>query len=109
LKVLLDECLPADFRHHVTGHDAFTAVYMGWTGIGNGKLLALAAAHGFDVVVTSDKNTEFQINPATMPVAVVILDVPSNTMADLLPFVPGLLSALANLKPRAFTHVTRRP
>jgi hypothetical protein len=107
VKVLLDECVPADFRHHVTGHDVFTAVYMGWTGISNGKLLALAAAHGFDVVVTSDKNTEFQINPATMPVAVVILDVPSNTMSGLLPFVTGLLAVLSNLNPRAFTHVPR--
>ena len=109
MKVLLDECVPADFRHHVTGHEVFTAIYMGWTGIGNGKLLALAASHAFDVVVTTDRNVEFQINPATMPVAVVIVRVKSNTLPDLLPFVPGLLSVLGSLKPRAFTHVPPKP
>ena len=109
MKVLLDEMVPQEFRHHVTGHDVYTCAYMGWAGIGNGKLLALAAAQGFNVVVTTDQNMEFQINPATMPAAVVILDVPSNKIADLLPFVPGLLSVLGNLKPRALTHVPRRP
>jgi hypothetical protein len=105
VKVLLDECVPVDFRHHVAGHDVYTVLYMGWTGTANGRLLAMAAAERFEVVVTTDANTEFQINPATMPVAVVILDVPSNDIADLVPLVPKLLAALRTLTPRAFTHV----
>ena len=105
MKVLLDECVPADFRHHVAGHDVYTALYMGWTGIGNGKLLALAAADRFDVVVTTDQNMEHQINPATMPVAVVIVRARANTLPDLLPLVPELLSSLKRLTPRAFHHV----
>jgi hypothetical protein len=87
VKLLLDECVPVDFRHHVIGHDVFTCVSMRWTGIGNGRLLALAAGDGFEAVITTDGNMEHQINPATMPVAVVILDVPSNDLADLVPLV----------------------
>ena len=88
MKVLLDECVPVDFRHHVTGHEVFTATY---------------------AVVTTDANVEHQINPATMPLAVVIFRVPSNNLADLLPLVPQLLSELGTLKPRTFTHVRRAP
>ena len=109
MKVVLDECVPIDFRHHVTGHDVFTAVYMGWTGVGNGRLLALAAGDGFDAVVTTDGNVAFQINPANIPVAVIIPEVRSNDIADLLPLVPELHAALSNLNPRAFIHIPRPP
>lgn len=43
MKILLDECLPLRLRNHIPGHDVFTVEYMGWKGIGNGRLMALAA------------------------------------------------------------------
>jgi hypothetical protein len=46
---------------------------MGWSGVTNGKLLALAASD-FDAFITVDKNLPFQQNLATLPIALVVLD-----------------------------------
>jgi hypothetical protein len=59
LKVLLDECVDARFAPHITGFDTQIVLGKGWSGISNGKLLALAQAE-FDVFVTVDKNLSFQ-------------------------------------------------
>jgi hypothetical protein len=49
VKLLLDENLPHDLRHHLVGHEVFTVTYMGWSGTKNGALLLLAADAGFDL------------------------------------------------------------
>ena len=36
MKILLDECLPLDFRHSFPGHDAHTAEWAGLKGRKNG-------------------------------------------------------------------------
>ena len=51
MRLLLDECVPARLRKALPGHEVSTVGLEGWSGIKNGKLLALAAA-GFDVFVT---------------------------------------------------------
>lgn len=48
MKLLLDENLPHELRHHLPGHNVFTTAYMAWGGLKNGALLALAARQGFD-------------------------------------------------------------
>jgi hypothetical protein len=107
MKLLLEECLPMDFRHQLVGHDAFTVVYQGWAGIKNGKLLAIAGAEGFDALLTTDGSIPFQQNQSTLPIAVVIMESPSNDLPDLLPLVPKVLDALISLKPRTICHVRR--
>jgi hypothetical protein len=77
---------------------------MGWAGIRNGRLLALAAA-SFDVLVTVDRKIPFEQNPATLPIAVLILHAPSNDIDDLAALIPAVLEALSTLAPREFTHV----
>ena len=54
MKVLLDENLPHRLRLFLPGHDVFTVDYLRWKGIQNGRLLALAAANGFDAMLTMD-------------------------------------------------------
>jgi hypothetical protein len=105
MKLLLDENLPHDFRHSLAGHACFTAAYMGWQGLRNGILLARAAEAAFDAVLTLDAGIEFQQNPTTLPLAVVILRARSNRMPDLKPLVPLLLDALAALAPKTVTWV----
>lgn len=102
---LLDECLPHALRVQLVGHDAYTVAYMKWKGKSNGQLLALAASRGFDALLTTDQNIEFQHNLATLPLAIVVLQAASNDLSDLLALIPQLLGALATLAPRAVTHV----
>jgi len=105
MKLLLDENLPHDLRHELSQHDTYTVQYMGWTGVKNGLLLARAAASGFDAMVTMDSGVPYQQNLATLPLAVIVLSAPSNDIDDLLPLVPNLLGAIANLQPRTVTRV----
>jgi hypothetical protein len=90
----------------LTGH-SFTSVQKhGWASIKNGKLLALAAGE-FDILLTADKGMEYQQNPGTLPVAILVVRANSNRMDDLLLAVPAILNALEVLEPRTLTRVSR--
>lgn len=39
MKVLLDECLPVDPRHHLPGHEVHKAEWAGFKGLKNGQFL----------------------------------------------------------------------
>ena len=104
MRLLLDESVPAKLRGSLPTHSVRTVVEMGWSGISNGKLLALAAAE-FDVFITVDKNLSHQQNLSTLPVALVVLDAMSNELLSLLPLVPALERALISLAPRTFVHI----
>jgi predicted nuclease of predicted toxin-antitoxin system len=104
MRLLLDESVPSRLRRSLTGHAVRTVVEAGWSGVKNGKLLALAAAE-FDAFITVDKNLPFQQNLATLPIALVVLDSISNELSALLPLVPALLRELASLKPKSYTLV----
>jgi predicted nuclease of predicted toxin-antitoxin system len=84
MRLLLDESVPATLRRYLTTHEVRTVVGEGWSGVKNGKLLALAAAN-FDALVTIDKNMPFQQNAATLPLPVFVLDAASKEIAFLLP------------------------
>jgi hypothetical protein len=105
VKVLLDENLPHDLRHHIKGHEVFTVAFKRWSGIKNGALLRLAADDGFDVMVTLDDGVAYQQNAASLPLAVVILSATSSDIDDLLPLVPAFLISLGQVAPRSFARV----
>jgi predicted nuclease of predicted toxin-antitoxin system len=104
MRLLLDESLPGRLRRSLPGHSVKTVVEMGWSGIQNGRLLALASEQ-FDVFVTADKNLPYQQNLAKLPVAVVVLAAHSNELPHLLPLVPRLEQTLARLQPCSLTRV----
>ena len=104
MRLLLDESVPRRLRKALPNHDVKTVVEMGWGGVRNGKLLALAASN-FDAFVTVDKNLPFQQDLSTLAIAVVVLDAYSNELPALLPLVPRLEQALATLTPRTYVKV----
>ncbi len=63
MKILLDECLPLDFRHSFPGHDAHSAQWAGLKGKKNGELLRLAEAAGYDALLTVDRGITHQHSP----------------------------------------------
>jgi hypothetical protein len=104
MRLLLDESVPVRLRRSLQEHNVRTVVEMGWSGIKNGKLLALAA-DDFDAFITVDKNLPFQQNLASLPVFVIVLDAMSNELPALLPLVPALERALSSLKPRSYLRI----
>jgi|SRR6185437_2073752 len=106
MKLLLDENLPHDLRHFIPGHDVFTLAFMGWAGVKNGQLLSLAAAQGFDALLTLDSGIFDQQNASSLPCSVVIIKAKSNKLNDLQPVLSNLLNALSLLKPKTIISVS---
>jgi hypothetical protein len=73
VRVLFDQGAPVPLRQLLVGHEVSTAYECGWSTLKNGELLAAAEAHGFEVLVTTDKNLKYQQNLASRSIAVVVL------------------------------------
>ena len=105
MKLLLDENLPHQIRLELPGHEVFTAAYMKWDGVENGALLSLAAAAGFDAMITNDRGLEYEQNLGDLPVAVIVVLAKANTIEAIRPVYPQLLEALARIRPREFVKL----
>jgi hypothetical protein len=78
---------------------------MKWNGVENGQLLALAAADGFDAVLTKDTGMPYEQNTQALPCSIVVLEAPTNELDDIRPLVPAILERLKTLSPRTFARV----
>lgn len=106
MKLLLDENLPHQMRLELPGHDVFTAAYMNWSGIENGELLRLAAAGGFDVLITNDRGLEYQQNRDALPLAVVVVLTKANTIEAIRSAYGELLALLTTIRPRELVKLS---
>ena len=97
MNVLLDECLDWRLGRALKGHRVRHVPQMGRAGVKNGRLLALAEKH-FDALITVDSNLPREQRVARYKIAVIILNVPSNSLKHCLPLVPQILSALARVR-----------
>lgn len=91
---MLDECIDRKLAREFVGYEVKTVPQMGWAGVKNGQLLALVEAE-FDIFITVDRNLSFQQNLPQFDVAVIVLQAPSNRLADLKLLVPKILAILA--------------
>ena len=98
MRVLLDESIPVDFARDLQALDAQTVIGLGWAGLKNGALLRQAAGQ-FQVLVTMDKNLQFQQNLAAHAIAVVLIRARSSRIDDLRAYVPQILAAVAASEP----------
>ncbi len=77
----------------------------GWSSVKHGELLRRAAASGFEVFVTPDRNLEYQQHIPAVRVGVVVIRARTNRIEDLLPLVSRLLEVLPGVQPGTVTHV----
>jgi Domain of unknown function (DUF5615) len=105
MHVLLDEQLPRHLAREIGGHDVSTVQQRGWAGLKNGELLRVAAADGFEILVTADRNLQFQQNLSRSALGVVLLVAQSNALEDLLPLAPGLRAAISKSRPGQIMRV----
>jgi hypothetical protein len=89
MRVLLDEQLPRHLAREIAGHQQ-----RGWAGLKNGELLRVAADASFEVLVTADRNLQFQQNLTQSRLGIILLIASSNALEDLLPLVTNLLAAI---------------
>ncbi len=96
MRILFDQGTPLPLRQHLSGHQVETAFELGWSCLTNGELLA-AAEGRVDVLVTTDKNLHHQQSLSGRKLAVLVL--PTTSWPRLRAHVPGIVSALASVKP----------
>ncbi|HYH87163.1 MAG TPA: DUF5615 family PIN-like protein [Pyrinomonadaceae bacterium] len=106
MKVLLDECVPRKLKRELTEHEALTVTERGWSGIKNGKLLALAESE-FDVFLTVDQNLKYQQNLKSFNIGIILLIARNNRLKTLLPLMPETRAALENIKAGDLIRVGR--
>ena len=104
MRVLLDECVPRPLRAELSRHEVKTVAEAGWAGVKNGALLQLAATQ-FDVLLTVDRNLEYQQNFLGLTIAVVVIVARSNDIDVLRPLMPAVRQALLTAKSGVVTHV----
>ena len=105
MRILIDECLNWRLSRALTGHYAVSVQKMGWSGIKNGKLLALAIQNRFDVFLTADRNLTFQQNVPEMAIAVIVLEPDGIQLHRTLPLMSKVLAALVTIKPGGVIRV----
>ena len=90
MKILLDECVTKKLKRHLTEFEVKTVVEMNWSGMKNGNLMKVAVEENFDVLLTIDKNLEFQQNIKKYQLTIVVLDVQKSKIENLLELLPKL-------------------
>lgn len=80
MKVLLDECVTRKLKSRLSGYEVFTVTDMQWNGLKNGVLMSAAIGEGFDMLLTIDKNLEFQQNLKKHNIIVAVFEVQRNNV-----------------------------
>ncbi len=103
MRILFDQGTPVGIKEFLQGHFVKTAYQQGWNTLLNGELLKAAEEAGFDILLTTDKNLSFQLNPAGRKIAIVVLS--RNKWSLIHPVLPRIAEALNVAKPGSYTLI----
>ena len=73
MNILFDQGVPAPLRRHLPEHSIDTAAERGWGTVTNGRLLDLAEANGYELLITTDQSMRYQQNLTDRPFGVLVL------------------------------------
>lgn len=85
------------FETGISRTRSFTIEKAKLKGLKNGNLLR-AIEGKYDVLITVDKNMQYQQNKLNLPATILVLSSFSNRFESLLPLIPKALKSLENIK-----------
>ncbi len=97
MRILFDHDIPRPLRILLRPHLVVTAAAQGWNRLRNSSLLDAAQENDFDVLITADKNMQYQQNLRDRKLAVVVLS--HSKWPDLKSCAPRILDALTDARP----------
>ena len=103
MRILFDQATPVPLRPYLAGHTVRTAAEEGWDRLRNGDLLSAAEEAGFDLLLTTDRNMQYQQNLAGRKITVVILS--RQQWPQLRPHVQLVVHAVNAASPGSFAEV----
>ncbi len=105
MKILLDENLPKRLKKDFPEHVLYTVRDLGWNGKKNGELLKLLVENEFDLMLTFDKNIEYQQSLSKYTLTVFLLNAKSNSYPIIKQLVPAIKNKLSKQMPRGVTKI----
>jgi len=105
MRVLIDNCVPRKFARLISGHEVILARQAGWHELANGDLIGAAEEAGFDVMVTTDKNLQYQQNLAGRRISIIVLAPKLVFFENLAPLIGKLTPTLADLTEGSFVVI----
>ena len=96
MKILPDECVTKHLKPYLPDHEVSTVGKEGWSGVKNGQLIGVAATAGFEVLITIDKNFQYQQNIGKYNLIVVVLDTPSSKLEILIQYLSAFEQQLSS-------------
>lgn len=108
-RLLLDNNVPRRLLPLLRPHDVVHASLAGWAGLTNGDLLRMADEHGFNLLITGDKNLRYQQNLARAGCS--IIELSTQHWPTIRENVAKLIVAIEAIQPGAYATVEfpRRP
>jgi hypothetical protein len=101
--VLFDNGTPRGLARFLTGHSVVEARARGWEELSNGELIDIAVQAGFEVLVTTDKNIQYQQNLKARKIALVVL---KNSQWPMVKLVAGkIVAAVDAVEPGSYVEV----
>jgi predicted nuclease of predicted toxin-antitoxin system len=73
MKILFDNGAPKPIARVLAGHEGTYARKIGWHELGNGELILKAEEAGYEVLLTTDKNIQYQQNLSGRKIALMVL------------------------------------
>jgi hypothetical protein len=102
--VLFDNGTPRTLaRYLIEQHTLTEARARGWEELGNGELLTVAEAEGFEVLVTTDRNLRYQQNLAGRKIAIVVLG--KGRWSIIKPHVAQVVAAVNAATPGSYAEI----
>jgi uncharacterized protein DUF5615 len=103
VKVLFDQNTPRPLARFLAGHEVFRAAELGWQQLSNGELISSAEAHGFDVLITADRNLRYQQNLAGRKLAIIVL--PSGRWPEVKPYISAIIQTIQSARPGGYVEI----
>lgn len=100
----IDECVDPRVKTLLWDHYPATVHDEGWSALEDGPLLA-AAQESFDVLVTIDRNLEFQQNLTKFRIGVIVVRVPKNQLHYYRMIQVQLVLAVSQVRRGELLHV----
>lgn len=73
MRIFFDQGTPAPLRKWLPLDSVTTSAEQGWADLSNGILLSAAEETGFDVLVTTDRNLQYQQNLTERKIAIAVI------------------------------------
>ncbi len=97
MKILIDENLPKHIKNDFLEFEIFTVREMQWNGKKNGELLSVMQENGFSILLTYDKNMQYQQNLSKYRLTVFVIDAPSNRYSVIQPYLSLIIEMLRSI------------